>query len=102
MALEHHRHIGIALQPCRLAPKDLLAFRRDVGAIVVEEHAVPRGLRQILLRARSDTRRVYAAWSAGADASRPALRRRIAAAGGQHEERAGDGEETYKHDELPF
>src|ERR1700693_6319464 len=100
MALDGDRDIRIALQPLGLTLQDLLRLGRDVDPVVFEEHAVAGRLRQILLRARPEPRRADAARSTGTDAARTTLRRG-AAAGGERGNHAGNGYDTYEHDEAP-
>ena len=61
VSFDRDRHVRIALQPLGLPLQDLLRFRRNVGAVEGEKHAVTGTRLQILLRSRQSASRANAA-----------------------------------------
>src|SRR5205085_604376 len=96
MALDRHRDIRITPQPFGLALQGLLTFRLNINLVVVEEHAIAGGRRQILLRPRPESRATDAAGSHWA--ARPSWYGfwRMAA-GREQRERARKSDKASKH-----
>src|SRR5579863_3922916 len=104
MPFDRDADAGVLLQPRGLALQDLLRLRRDVRLVVSEEHAVPDGRREIMLRPRPELRSIDAAGTAkAARLAHPAgaARRRLgaAAAGGKQQRRRGKNNYTSVQDQ---
>src|SRR5438874_2407057 len=100
MALDCDRDIRITPEPFRLTPHVRLTIGLNLDLVVVEEHAITGGRRQILLRSRAEPRTTDAAgshWPA-----RPPWRGfwRMAA-GGEQREPARDSDKASKHRRTP-
>src|SRR5438034_1282671 len=97
MPLDRHGDVRITAQPFGLLLQGLLTFGLDVGLVVIEEHAIAGGGREILLGTRSEPR---AADPARAHRpARPGRRFGCVTAGAEQCERAGDSDsdKTCKH-----